>query len=125
MARETKAEREARVAAERAAKMERNQAEYPARLMEAFERVSNQQLELSVREGLFAVSDPGDRYNTEYLLSYSWSTNAQNVLEDLEWALTNLEEKQAEEKRREEVRVNAQKKVQELFTAEERELLGL
>ena len=129
MARENKAQREARLAAERAAEMAQNRADYPARLMEALERVSKQYpLELSVREGLFVVSDrqlEGYRVRPDYELPYFWDTSAQTVLENLEWALANLEEEQAEERRREEVRVAAQKKVQELFSEEERELLEL
>ena len=126
MARETVAQRNARLAAEREARLAAEVAEYPARLMAVLERVNNQyNLTLTVQDGMFLVSDNNPRYNNETRLSYSWDAESQDALQNLEWSLTNLEEAQAEEKRRNEVRREAKRKAQEMFTAEERELLGL
>lgn len=126
MARETKAERLAREETQRQLRLAETVAAYPSRLMALFERLNNQyHLVLKVQNGFFVVSDTNDRYRNEYELSYSWSANAQEVLEELEWKLTQLEEEQAEARRRSEVKKEAERKVRELLSDEERELLGL
>ena len=127
MARETKAERLERFARELEAMREAEREAYPARLMKTLERLNNQyNTELKVVEGLFvATLNATSRSATEYALSYSYTEDAQSVLQDLEWDLDALEQAQAEEKRRSEVRREAQRKAEELFTKEERDLLGL
>lgn len=125
MARETKVEREARMAAEREARLVEERNEYPARLMAVLERVNNQwEMELFVRDKLFVVRDRND-WNNEFLVSYNWNPTSQEFLQELEWKLNQLEEAQAEEKRRSEVRREAERKVREMLSEEERELLGL
>ena len=127
MARKTKAElaAEATLARALAEKMARD--EYPARLMAVLERLNNQyDLDLKVKNGFFLVTNsrlPRDEH--EYEFAYSYDKTSQESLENLDWFLTQLEEAQAEERRRMEVRQEAKRKAQELFTAEERELLGL
>lgn len=127
MARETKAERLERFARELEARREAEREAYPARLMKTLERLNNQyNTEFKVVEGMFVVKlNATSRSATEYTLSYSHTEDAQSVLQDLEWDLDELEQAQAEEKRRSEVRREAQRKAEELFTKEERDLLGL
>ena len=126
MARETKAEREARLAAEREARLVEERNGYPARLMAVLERVNNQwDMELFVRDNLFVVRSRNDNYGNECLLSYNWNPTTQETIQELEWKLNSLEEAQAEAKRRSEVKREAQRKVQEILSDEERELLGL
>lgn len=126
MARETKAQRMARFTQELEARRTAEVQAYPARLMAVFERVNNQyDFDLKVKEGLFVVERLNTRYDSDYTLSYSYSQDSQAVMEELEWALDAVEEAQAEARRRDEVRREAQRKAEELFTKEERELLGL
>lgn len=127
MARETKAQRLERMAQELEVMRETERQAYPARLMKTLERLNNQyNTELKVVEGFFvATLNAMSRSATEYKLSYSYTEDSQSVLQDLEWDLDELEQAQAEEKRRSEVRREAQRKAEELFTKEERELLGL
>lgn len=126
MARETVAQRNARLEAERLERMLKEQEAYPARLMAALERVSAQaSFDLSVRNGLFVVNDRNSRYDVDFQLAYSWSTDTQSALENLEWKLEDLEQEQAEARRRAAVKAEAERKVRELLSDEERELLGL
>lgn len=126
MARETAMQRNARLDAERRARLEQEQAAYPARLMAVLERVSAQpRFELSVRNGFFVVNDRDSRYDVDYQLAYSWSNDTQSALENLEWKLEDLEAEQAEQRRRASVRESAKRKALEVFSEEERELLGL
>ena len=126
MARETKAERLAREAREREERMEAERSAYPLRLMNLLERVSAEPtLTLTVANGLFNVEDRNDRYRNDYVLSYSYSPDANAVLEDLTYKVDALEEERAEANRRYEVKKEAERKVRELLSEEERELLGL
>lgn len=129
MARETKAERLVREQAEREARLETERQEYPARLMVALERVSNESsLEFSVKDGLFNVLDRDASeysYNREFDLSYSWNPSTQEALLELEYKLDDLDRERAEARRRVEVKKEAERKVRELLSDEERELLGL
>jgi hypothetical protein len=129
MARRTAAERKAEAERMRQiteeARVKNETASYPAWLMATLERVNNQwDMELFVRDGMFVVRNRND-YNNEYIMGYSWSSSSQDSLQELEWKLNDIEEAQAEAKRRAEVRREAQRKAQEVFTPEERELLGL
>lgn len=126
MARETKAQREERLNNEREARQNAERSMYPANLMNLLERVSTEPtLTLTVANGLFNVNDRNDRYRNDYVLSYSWSTDAQAVLDDLTYKVDSLEQERAEENRRYAVRKEAERKVRELLSEEERELLGL
>jgi hypothetical protein len=127
MARETKAQRLERMEAELKAAREAERVAYPVRLMAVLERLNNQyNAELKVVEGLFVVkANATARFANEYTLSYSYNESTQSALQELEWELDAVEEAQAEERRKREVRENAKRKAQELFTPEEREALGL
>ena len=126
MARETKAERLAREAREREERMEAERSAYPLRLMNLLERVSAEPtLTLTVSNGFFNVEDREDRYRNDYVLSYSYSPDANAVLEDLSYKVDYLEEERREQQRRYEVKKEAERKVRELLSEEERELLGL
>lgn len=127
MARETKAERLAREAREREERLEAERLAYPLRLMNLLERVSNLgNFELSVKNGMFVVHDrDGGRYADDHELAYSWSEHNQAVLENLTWKVESVEEERAEAERRYAVKKEAERKVRELLSDEERELLGL
>lgn len=126
MARETKAERLARESREREERMEAERSAYPLRLMNLLERASNSNaFDLDVRNGMFLLTDRDARYEREYELSYEWSTDSQSVLENLTYKVEAVEEAQAEALRRTEVRKEAERKVRELLSEEERNLLGL
>ena len=126
MARETKAERLEREARERAERMEAERLAYPLRLMNLLERVSAEPtLTLTVKDGFFNVEDREDRYRKDYVLSYSYTPDANAFLEDLTYTVDELEAKRAEENRRYAVKKEAERKVRELLSEEERELLGL
>jgi hypothetical protein len=58
-------------------------------------------------------------------LAYAHSPNSQEQLEDLEWTLERYEQELAEANRLREVKAEALRKVNELLTEEERELLNL
>ena len=128
MARENKAQREARLALEREQRLQEQKAAYPSRMMAAFARVNNQyDWRLNVVDTSFEVSNPysGSYDKKVYVLNYSYDMVSQENLEDLEYMLTDLEERQAEAKRQAEVKAEAQRKVRELLNDEERALLGL
>lgn len=126
MARETKAERLVREQAEREEREEAERSAYPLRLMNLLERVTAEPtLTLTVKDGFFNVEDRNDRYRSDYFLTYSWSEGAQVALEDLTYKVDNLEEERREEQRRYEVKREALRKVNEMLSDEERELLGL
>lgn len=128
MARETVAQRNARMAAEREARQAQERAEYPARLMLALDRATNSfNYELRVSDGQFVVQDRDAEYDweRERELSYAWDVDSMEALWDLE---RDLEEKAAEKRERERrvaVKKEAERKVRELLSEEERELLGL
>ena len=126
MARETVAQRNARLAQEREERLEAERLAYPLRLMNLLERASNVNVfDLDVRNGMFRLTDRDARYDSEYELSYEWSTDSQSVLENLTFKVEAVEEAQAEARRRSEVKKEAERKVRELLSDEERELLGL
>lgn len=126
MARETVAQRNARLAQEREERLEAERSAYPLRLMNLLERASNLgRFDLTVRNGLFYVVDRDARYDREYELAYSWNTDNQSVLENFSYTVEAVEEELAEARRRVEVKREAERKVRELLSDEERELLGL
>jgi Skp family chaperone for outer membrane proteins len=124
MARETKTQRLEREALERQKAEDAERAEYTERLMKALNRATVRfAYELLVVDKFFLVKT--ESYNDPYKLSLEWSTVSQRELEDLEDRMDQADAARAEQARRNQVRDNALKKVQELFTAEERELLDL
>jgi ABC-type multidrug transport system fused ATPase/permease subunit len=130
MARRTAAERKAEAERMRQiseeSRVNRETAEYPALLMSTLERVNNQyEMELFVRDNMFVVRSRNDHYGNEYVLSYAYTVKAQDYLQELEWKLNSIEEAQAEARRLVEVKREAERKVRELLSDEERELLGL
>ena len=127
MARETVAQRNARLAQEREERQEAERMAYPLRLMNLLERVSNlSNFELSVKNGMFFVHNRnGNRYDEDHELAYAWSEHNQAVLDNLTWKVESVEEELAEARRRVEVKKEAERKVRELLSDEERELLGL
>jgi hypothetical protein len=124
MAKETKAQRDARFDAEREAKLTKEVAEYPQRLMTVLARATDAYFKMAVSDNKFLVQTL-DSYSRTYSLAYAHSPNSQEQLEDLEWEVEQYEIRLAEQKRLAEVKAEALRKVNELFTAEERELLNL
>ena len=122
MARETVAQRNARLVQEREARLVQEVAEYPTRLMVALTRATNAYFELSVSDNKFLVRD---RSNEVRALAYAHSPNSQFQLVELELDLDLHERELAEAKRLSEVKAEALRKVNELLTKEERELLNL
>lgn len=125
MARETVAQRNARYAQEREAQLALQVAEYPMRLMAALTRASNAYFELTVSDNKFQLNNRNDRDEFAVSLAYAHSPNSQEQLESLEWKLDDYEKRLAEAQRLRAVKAEALRKVNELLTAEERELLNL
>ena len=121
MARETKAQRLEREAAERAAYEAEMAATYPQRLMEMLERATNQNFELEVKEGKFVLSDRDDRYERAVELTLEYSRENQEGLHELDWRVDMKEAAQREAERKAQVKRTALSKL----TEEEREALGL
>jgi hypothetical protein len=123
MARETAKQRDARFDAEREARLSREVAEYPQRLMTVLTRSTDAYFDLTVRDNKFRVDD---RNNSDYWdLAYDHSSNSQERVEDLEWTLDRRDREVAEEQRLREVKAEALRKVNELLTPEERKSLSL
>ena len=120
MARETKAERLVREAAEHEARVETLKAEYPERLMAALERAYVNNYEVVPKNNNFRLVDRDERDNV-FTVSYAFNEVNDATLNELDWTLTYKEEKVSEEHRKMEVRNAAWYKL----TEEERKLLGL
>lgn len=128
MARETKAERLEREALARQMAEATASSEYPARLMRSLDRAVNSfNYELTVDEGLFVLTDRDADYDWErqFKLSYSWDMDSQDYLDTLDSRLDRKAAERAERERRRAVEAEARRKVRELLSDEERELLGL
>lgn len=125
MARVTKAERDAQMAAAAQAREAAEREAYPAALMALLERVTRHpdRYELTVNNGQFVVRDRMDTYLRESntTLAYSWSRDAQESLERLTWQVEDYEQDLAEAERKLKVKRDALAKL----TDEERDLLGL
>ena len=125
MARETVAQRNARFDAERDARLAKEVAEYPARLMTALTRASNAYFEITVYENQFKVRGR-DTYEPQFhTLEYSHTPDSEYELEELEYYLNRHEREVAEQKRLAEVKAEALRKINEHLSKEEREALGL
>ena len=121
MARETRAQREAREEAEREAYEAELARTYPQRLMAMLERAANQNFELTVSNGRFVLEDRDDRRDRTVELSLEYNRENQEALHELDWRVELKEERAREAERRAELRRAALSKL----TAEEREELGL
>jgi hypothetical protein len=121
MARETKAERLEREAAEKLVQQAAQAATYPQRLMALLERATNANFELTVKDGEFLLEDRDDRSAGWTVLTMIWGTENEGELQELDWRLEVKEEAEREALRRVMVRNQALNKL----SIEEREILGL
>ena len=121
MARETKAQRVARLEAEHLQRVEMARATYTERMMAVLERAVRENFELNVSNGQFVVEDRDSRYRQAYNLQPTWTETADMDLYSLEVSVELKEEASAELVRKAQVRGKALAKL----TEEERELLGL
>jgi len=121
MARETKAQREARLELEAAQRLEVAKATYVERMMAVLRRASKQNFELDVSESMrFLVTDRDSREDYFYV-SPNWDKSADMALVELEQSVEWKEEAAAESQRRYQVKQTALAKLSD----EERQLLGL
>lgn len=123
MARETKAEREARVAAENAAYQAQQEAEWPARLMRNLERATGHAMTLTVVKGVFRV-EWLDQWNDHQEAQFKLAPTEYadwDGMERLEYALSDADRREEEYRRKQALRASALSKL----TKEEREELGL
>ena len=121
MARETKAEREARIAreeAEQAAMCEKN---YPTALMDILDRVNqlDRYFAFDIKDKKFLVTS--HTYRTAYYLTIEYSSESQRVLDDLTWEVEAREEDKRDEERVRALRAAALLKL----SAEEKAALGI
>jgi hypothetical protein len=125
MARRTASERRAEAERMRQlseeARVARESAEYPTKLMAALEEATTKNnYELSVRNGMFSLRDRDSRDAT-LSLTLSYTENSFNALESLEWDLNEKAEERAESERLSALRRQAFLKL----TEEEQTALGL
>jgi hypothetical protein len=121
MARETKAERLAREAAENELHLAALKAAYPERFMAAMARAYENNYEVVPKNNEFRLVDRDDERANAFTVSYAFTEENDAALNELDWTLTYKEEKVREERRKMEVRNAAWYKL----TEEERKLLGL
>ena len=124
MARETKAEKQARLQHEAEQMHMKQVAEYSARLMSALEESAKFNFELTVKSGKFMVVDR-DRsranWTDAFELTMDWSDESQMQLENLEFRVGMKAVVAAEAERVRLLKQNALNKL----TKEEREALGM
>ena len=121
MARETKAQREARLEAEHVARVAVARATYPERMMAVLERATKENFELEVKNLMFKVEDRDERRVSPYMVQPTWSDVADMDLYSLEVAVELKEEARAESERLSQLRRQAFLKL----TEEEQQALGL
>lgn len=123
MARETKAQRDKRLADEQLLVLAERTNTYKFRLMDALYRASKMNLFFKVDDSYQFVVLPNDRdwYVDEYIMSSEYDVNSYDNLTGLERFLEHKEYEASEAKRKHELRKNALAKL----TKEEREELGL
>ena len=122
MTRKTKAERLAREEAENVLRLEALKAEYPNKLMSTLTRAHKHDCTAVPSITGFTVQKAFFGYDVEiFHVTYHFSEESNNILDDLIWFLDRLEEK--EERQREDLsrKENALSKL----TDEEKKLLGL
>ena len=125
MARKTAAERKAEADRFRQmseeARVTREKAEYPTKLMEALEEATTlNNYELEVRNGMFSLRDRDSRDST-LSLTLLYTENSYNALESLEWDLREKAAERAESERLSALRRAAFAKLSD----EEKNALGL
>ena len=121
MARETKAQREARLEAERLSQLAVAKTTYVERMMAVLARATKENFELRVLDDEFVVSNRDDSRATPYFVKPVWSEVADVNLFELEMSVEFKEEARAESERRYQAKQTALAKL----TKEERELLNL
>lgn len=121
MARETKAQREARLEAEHQAQLAVAKATYTERLMAVLARATKENFELEVKDMLFKVEDRDERRRVPHFLPPTWTETADMDLYSLEVCVELKEEERTESERRYQAKQTALSKL----SKEERELLGL
>jgi hypothetical protein len=119
MARETRAQRLEREAAERAAYEAEQSATYPQRLMAMLERACKANYELAVKDSLFVVRDRDSDWDERYKLDIHYTADYNSTLDALECSVQIKEEAEREAERRAAVLRAARAKL----TPEELELL--
>jgi hypothetical protein len=117
MARETKAQREARVANEKLLREQECMNSYHQRLMTTLEAATKEGCDISVVEGMFVVTG----WNDTFELGLEWNWKNEYALSDLKFQVDRAVDARAEAERWRQARANALQKL----TVEERELLGL
>jgi hypothetical protein len=133
MARETKAQREEREEAERAARRAEFVAEYPQRLTRlVFEFATLWSMPRVKRYDdnsyVFMSEDNRNTWNTEWVLPDVLTNYREDVRDNLDTVESEVQyykDYLAEQERKANVKAEAKRKLNELLTAEERELLGL
>jgi hypothetical protein len=121
MAKETKAQREARLELVQEGRLAMARATYTERMMAVLERAVRENFELTVKGNQFLVADRDERRVSPYAVQPTWSETADMDLYSLEVSVELKEEASAELVRKAQVRGNALAKL----SKEERELLGL
>jgi hypothetical protein len=121
MARETKAERLAREAAEKLVQQAAQAATYPQRLMALLERAQNVNFKLTVKGGEFLLEDRDDSSAGYTALTLTYDHQSEEAIQELDWRVEMKEEAEREAQRRVLVRNQALNKL----SLEEREILGL
>jgi hypothetical protein len=121
MARETKAQREARLELELQGRLAMARATYTERMMAVLERAVKENFELTVKGNQFLVADRDNRHADTFRVYPEWTVVSDAALYDLEVSVELKEEARAEREQRANVRATALAKL----TAEERAELGL
>ena len=121
MARESKAQREARLELVREGLLASAKATYTDRLMSLLARATKENFELEVKERLFKVEDRDSRRSSPFFLMPRWTDESDLALYELEMAVEFKEEERAEREQKAQARAAALSKL----SKEERELLGL
>jgi hypothetical protein len=121
MARETKAQREARLELVHEGRLAMAKLTYTERMMAVLERAVRENFEMTVDAKEFKLSDRDSRFRNEYWVAPVWAEVADEQLYELEMAVEDKEEARAEREQRANVRATALAKL----TTEERAELGL
>ena len=121
MARETKAQREARLELVHEGRLAMSRATYTERMMAVLERAVKENFELTVKGNQFLVADRDDRHVSPFYVYAVWAETADMDLYSLEVSVELKEEARAEREQKALVRATALAKL----TAEERAELGL
>ena len=119
MTRETAAQRNTRFDAELEARLSKEVAEYPQRLMTVLTRSVADAFDLAVSDNKFRVEDRNN--SVWWNLAYAHSSMSQERMEDLEYTLDRKDAESAEAKRKDELARSAFNKL----SKEEQQALGL